>query len=86
MKYLVRKFLRLQINLQLRDVEGYPQYEVVGEIFTFGNKLRLYDMNGNEIIYIEQKLLDFYLNIISIKWSPVRMIKKEFTFLNLNLY
>ncbi len=82
MKYLVReKIFTIADKFTIEDVEGYPQYEVVGEIFTFGNKLRLYDMNGNEIIYIEQKLFRFLPEYYIYKnGRQLGMIKKEFTF------
>ncbi|NMA95698.1 MAG: hypothetical protein GX974_06630, partial [Clostridiales bacterium] len=51
------------------------------KIFTLGNKLRMYDRQGREIIYIEQKLFKFLPEYtIYLKGRSKVVVKKEFTF------
>ena len=82
MRYLIReKIFTIADKFTIEDEYENPQYEVVGEVFTFGNKLRLYDMNGRELIYIEQKLFRFLPEYyIYENGNSVARIKKELTF------
>lgn len=82
MRYLVKeRIFTLADRFNIEDQYGNPQYEIVGEIFTFGNKLRMYDLNGRELIYIEQKLFRFLpeYNIYK-NGQLLAKIKKELTF------
>ena len=60
--YVREKFSALETILQL-DIDGYDAYKVKSKIFSFGNKLKLYSMDDRELVYIEQKLLNFYQSI-----------------------
>ena len=54
---------------------------VRGRVFSFGDKLRIYNMAGQELFYIEQKLFRFLPEyIIYQSGQPVARVKKEFTF------
>lgn len=44
-------------HFNIVDEHGNPQFVVHGKVFTLGDKLRFYNMNGNELAYIKQKLL-----------------------------
>ena len=52
-----------------------------GEVFTFGKKLHLYDLRGNELAYIEQKLLTFLPRyLIYREGKEFAEVVKEFSF------
>lgn len=87
MRYLIReKIFSISDRFTINDEDNRPCYEVVGKILSFGNKLNLYDMLGNNNIYIEQKIFRFLPEYIIYKnGSIVGRINKEFTFLYLSL-
>ena len=41
------------------DSAGNPRYYVKAESFTIGHRIHVYDMNGNELGVIKQKVLTF---------------------------
>ena len=41
------------------DSAGNPRYYVKAEFFTIGHRIHVYDMNGNELGVIKQKVLTF---------------------------
>jgi uncharacterized protein YxjI len=43
----------------VKDEYGQDKYMVEGEIFSLGKKLHIYDMAGNEVAFIQQKVLSF---------------------------
>lgn len=83
-RYQMREHLfRLGDDYTIRDASGRDRYFVDGKAFTLGAKLSFQDMNGHELLWIEQKLLH---------WGPTfeiqragrvvaRVRKKPFTFL-----
>lgn len=83
MKYIIKeRIFTLTDKFIIEDEEGYPRYEVVGKLLSLGNKLCIYDLDGEELVYIEQKLLKLLpeYNIYQ-KGHLVGKVKKEFTFL-----
>ncbi|WP_353095494.1 LURP-one-related family protein [Tissierella praeacuta] len=82
MRYLIReKIFTISDRFTINDENNRPCYEVVGKILSFGNKLNLYDMAGNSIIYIEEKILRFLPEYLIYQGSSIiGKIKKEFTF------
>lgn len=83
MKYIIKeRIFTLTDKFVIEDEEGYPRYEVVGKLLSLGNKLCIYDLDGEELVYIEQKLLKLLpeYNIYQ-KGHLVGKVKKEFTFL-----
>ncbi|HLS52898.1 MAG TPA: LURP-one-related family protein [Tissierellaceae bacterium] len=82
MRYLVRqKIFAFSDRFTIKDENQLPRYQVVGKLLTLGNKLDLYDMDGNHLIYIEQKLFRFLPEYLIYKEGTVlARIKKEFTF------
>lgn len=55
--YMKQKVFSWRDSFTIRDEEDQDLYTVKGEIFTLGRKLHIYDMAGNEIALIKQKLL-----------------------------
>lgn len=82
MRYLIReKIFSFSDRFMVKDENDNPQYEVIGKILSIGNKLDIYDMKGNKILYIEQKLLRFLPEYIIYKdGNIVARINKELTF------
>lgn len=51
-----QQVLSMKDRFTVRDGMGQDAYYVEGEFLTLGKKLRVYDLNQQEILYIEQKL------------------------------
>ncbi|QQY79518.1 uncharacterized protein YxjI [Keratinibaculum paraultunense] len=83
MKYIIKeRIFTLTDKFIIEDEEGYPRYEVVGKLLSLGNKLCIYDLDGEELVYIEQKLFKLLpeYNIYQ-KGHLVGKVKKKITFL-----
>jgi uncharacterized protein YxjI len=62
MRYVMRqKLLSLADSFTIKDENERDAYVVKGKVFSFGDKLSFQDPAGNELVYIEQRLLN---------WSP----------------
>ncbi len=60
MRYLVRqKIFSLGDSFTIKNEAGRDMFIVRSQILSFGNKLRPYDLAGNELCYIEQKMFRF---------------------------
>ena len=60
MKYNIKeKVFTLADKFTVRDEHGEPILIVEGTPFSFTDKLRIYDMNMNELFYIEQTISPF---------------------------
>lgn len=83
MRYLIKeKIFSFADRFTIEDNQGYPRYEVVGKLLSLGNKLKLYNKTGEELIYIEQKIFRFLPEyLIYRNGNIVGRIKKELTFL-----
>ena len=82
MRYLIReKVFTFADRFVIEDEAGCPRYEVVGKILYLGNKLSIYDLDGEELIYIEERLFKFLPEYTIYKGGRlIGKIKKEFTF------
>ncbi|WMM24530.1 LURP-one-related family protein [Tissierella sp. MB52-C2] len=82
MRYLIReRIFSFSDSFTINDENNRPYYEVVGKVFSIGNKLNLYDMNGRNLLYIEQKIFRFLPEYIIYEGNKVvARIQKEFTF------
>lgn len=79
--YLIReKFWALGSDFNILDAQQQPVFQVDGAAFSWGDKLSLQDMQGNELAFISQRLLtlmpkyDIYRN-----GKLFAEVKKEFT-------
>lgn len=69
MRYLMKqKLFSLGGQFVIQNEAGEGVYRVVGEVFSFGNKLSFQDMNGNELAHIDQKLMS---------WGPTYEIHRN---------
>lgn len=58
MQYQLRqKMLSFGDDFQINDGNGKPCFFVDGKVFTIGDKLSFQDLDGNELLKIEQKLV-----------------------------
>ena len=58
MRYIMReRILSWGDDFTIRTGDGENAYYVDGKVFSFGNKLAFKDMNGRELVRIDQKLL-----------------------------
>lgn len=81
MKFLIRqKVFSIGDNFTIKDENEVDKYVVKGKVFSIGSKLRFYDMAGNELVYIEQKLLKLLPEYhLFVNGQDVAKVKKEFT-------
>lgn len=57
MQYVIKeKFWSWGDTFHIFDVAKQPLFQVVGEAFSWGDKLSFQDMQGNELAFISQKL------------------------------
>lgn len=62
MRYVMRqKLLSLSDSFTIRNEQEQDVFLVKGKLFSFGDKLSFQDLAGNELVFIEQRLLN---------WSP----------------
>lgn len=60
MRYVMRqKILSLAENFTIKDEQERDVYLVKGKLFSFGDKLSFQDIAGNELVYIDQRLLNW---------------------------
>ncbi|CAK7028498.1 LURP-one-related family protein [Tissierella carlieri] len=81
MRYLIKeRIFSFADRFTINDENGSPRYEVAGKILSIGNKLDLYDIQGNHMLYIEQKVFRFLPEYSIYKGgSLVGKVYKEFT-------
>jgi uncharacterized protein YxjI len=62
MRYVMRqKLLSLADNFTIKNEQEQDVFLVKGKLFSFGDKLSFQDLAGNELVFIDQRLLN---------WSP----------------
>lgn len=58
MSYIIKeRVFTLTNKFRIDSLDRGPGYEVVGRFFSIGNKLKIYDDRGKEVLYIKEKLL-----------------------------
>ena len=69
MRYVMRqKLLSLADNFTIKNEQEQDVFLVKGKVFSFGDKLSFQDLAGNELVFIDQRLLN---------WSPTYEIWKQ---------
>lgn len=80
--YIKEKVFSLGDKFTVKDEFERDKYVVEGEIFTWGKKLHIYDMTGQEVAFIKQEVWSFLPRYyVFCNGSQVAEIKKEFSFL-----
>ena len=78
--YIKQKFFSFKDKFTVKDEYGEDKYIVEGEFFSLGKKLHIYDMAGNEVAFIQQKLLSFLPRYcVFIGDSQIAEIVKQFS-------
>lgn len=82
MRYLVRqKIFSLGDSFAIKDEAGNDIFLAKAQLLSFGNKLRIFNLTGNELCYIEQKVFKFMPEYdIYIAGIHVVNVKKKFAF------
>lgn len=83
MKYLIRqKIFSFGDKFTIKNEFNEDCYQVIGKVFSLGNKLSLYDMQGRELYFIQQKLMKLMPEYhLSKGEDVVAVVKKKLTFL-----
>lgn len=85
--YIKQKIFSFCDRFTVKDEYGEDKYYVEGEILSLGKKLRIYDMDGNELAFVRERLLAFMPKFtIEINGSEIAEIIKRFTFLRPKYY
>lgn len=78
--YMKQKVFSWRDRFAIKDAQEQDRYYVEGEIFTIGKKLHLFDTFGNEVAYVQQKVLTFLPRFfVFVNGQQVAEIVKEFT-------
>ena len=79
--YLKQKLFSFRDKFFVYDEWGKEKYSVEGEFFSFGKRLHVRDVNGNEIAFIKQRALSFSPRYkIFVGQNEVAEVLKHFTF------
>ncbi len=85
--YIKQKVFSFRDRFTVKDEYGEDKYYVEGEILSLGKKLRIYDMGGNELAFVRERLLAFMPKFtIEINGREIAEIVKKFTFLRPKYY
>jgi uncharacterized protein YxjI len=81
--FMKQKVYSIGDKYTIKDEFENDRWQVKGEVFSIGHKLHVYDMNGNEVAFVQQKVMSFMPRFfLYINGIQVAEIVKEFTFLN----
>ncbi|MBR5871179.1 MAG: LURP-one-related family protein [Clostridia bacterium] len=79
--YIRQKIFSFCDKFSVYDADGNTQYTAVGEVFTFGKKLHLYDSADREAAFISQELFVFRPRYTVYRSDKqIAQVVKEFTF------
>ena len=82
MRYLLRqKLFSWADSYVIRNESEEPVYQVKGEVFSLGKKLSFQDMDGNELLFIRQRLLTWLpkYEILAAE-NTIAVVEKEWSF------
>ena len=78
--YIKQKVFSFKDKFTVKDEYGQDKYFVEGEFFSLGKKLHIYDMAGNEVAFIQQKVLSFLPRyFVFVGERQIAEIVKKFT-------
>ncbi len=80
--YIRQKVFSWSDKFTVKDEYGNDRFTVQGELFSFGKKLHIYDMQGVEAAFIQQKVWSFMPRyFVFVNGTQIAEIVKKFTFL-----
>lgn len=78
--YIQEKVFSFTNQFSVLDEMGAERYHGEGELLSFGRKMHVYDMEGNEKVLVSEAVLTFMPKFsILVKGTEVAQIKKKFT-------
>lgn len=88
MRYQIKqRVLSMADSFTIKDEFENDRFIVKGKFFSFGNKLRIYDLNGREASYIEQEMFHFLPRYnIFLNETYAATVKKEMSFFKPSFY
>ena len=79
--YMKEKVFSWNERFTIKDENGWDKYFVEGEFLSLGKKLHLLNINGEEVAFIQQRLLTLMPRYsVSVAGREIAEIRKEFTF------
>ncbi len=79
--YMRQKVFSWNDHFTIKDESGLDKYIVEGELFSWGKKLHILDLDGRERAFIRQKVWSFLPRfIVYVNGIEVAQIVKKFTF------
>ncbi|MBQ8085627.1 MAG: LURP-one-related family protein [Lachnospiraceae bacterium] len=80
--YMKQKIFSWKDRFTIKDQNDSDRYTVEGELISIGKKLHVYDMNNNEVAFVQQKVLTLLPRFfVFVNGTQVAEIVKEFTIL-----
>ena len=78
--YIKEKVFTWNERFSVKDENGWDKYFVEGEFLSLGKKLHLLNVHGEEVAFIQQKLLTLLPRFtVSVAGRQIAEIRKEFT-------
>lgn len=78
--YIKEKVFSWNERFSVKDENGWDKYFVEGEFLSLGKKLHLLNVHGEEVAFIQQKLLTLLPRFtVSVAGRQIAEIRKEFT-------
>lgn len=85
--YMKQKVFSFKDKFTIKDEYGKDKYYIEGEFLSIGKKLRIYDVNHNELAFVRQKVLAFMPKFtIEIDGREIAEIVKKVTFFKPKYY
>ena len=79
--YMKEKVFSWNERFTIKDENGWDKYFVEGEFLSLGKKLHLLNINGEEVAFIQQRLLTLMPRYcVAVAGRESAEIRKEFTF------
>ena len=79
--YMKEKVFSWNERFTIKDENGWDKYFVEGEFLSLGKKLHLLNIKGEEVAFIQQRLLTLMPRFsVSVAGREIAEIRKEFTF------
>ena len=79
--YMKEKVFSWNERFTIKDENGWDKYFVEGEFLSLGKKLHLMNISGEEVAFIQQRLLTLMPRFsVSVAGREIAEIRKEFTF------
>ena len=80
--YMKQKVFSWKDKFTITDSVGEDKYYVEGKAISMGKKLRIFDTQGNELAFVNQKVFSFMPKFaVEIDGEQVALIRKKFSFL-----